>query len=122
MDTLRVFLAELAGGVHDDMLDVIEDAVERRLDHINPSLTAEMLREAQKDNGVDEDGNPLPLVVVFNKNARPKYLYEDQQTATVLKINEKSVQMTLNDPSPRALKRFGNSRRIRCPLSLIDIL
>jgi hypothetical protein len=82
------------------------------LDHLDLSIT--MRRETLSDNIVNEIS--IGDDVRFNDSVKPKYLAG--KTAKVVKINRKTI--VVDCPDDPEYRRFANSKRVRCPNSIIE--
>ncbi len=104
MDTATVSVArDIVLGSHDRELDAIIRAARERQETI-----AGAARFTLKAGDT----------VRFNGRIRPKYLCG--LTATVVKVNQKTV--TVSCPSEPQYGKYMGSAEVRCPLSLIEQL
>jgi uncharacterized protein YkvS len=97
-----VTVIEIELGEHDENLAEIVEAIKQR-------------RKVLAADKVSEQGIEVGDTVEFSDIIRPKYLIG--RTATVDKINAKSVVVTC--PDEPGYGRFQGKSRIRCPKTLI---
>ncbi len=95
-------LDDIIGGVHDDGLDAINEAVKERRAVLNRRMAANL---------------SVGTSVRFTREASPKYLQGALATVMVAaKSGGKSVTISLDED----VGRFNAGRSIRCPVSIIE--
>jgi len=96
-----------------DMIEEIDD-----LDLLKEIVSRASIRIA---NMVGDDKREKPTyrrgdIVFFTNGISPKYLFG--KTATVVKVNDKSV--LVNVPDEPQYRRFAGARNVRCPKGIVS--
>ena len=96
---------DILTGKYDDQLDQLKDAIQQRR------------RIARQTSNAVKFGNFSPGdKVVFNDQARPKYL--QGETATVVKLKRTKIEIRLD----RQAGKFPANVPITTPVSIVDLL
>lgn len=99
-EQLLLILAGIETGSHDDELDAIVNAVERRRTLL-----------AKRKAATIKPGDTIRL-----SNCRPKYL--SGLAATVVRTDDTHVWVTF--PQEKAYRRYAGATEVRCHLDMID--